>query len=426
MSELVLAKQALLKDRVLQDAALVMEQERIGFIGPRSALPEKSFERVHDYGDALIMPGLVNTHTHAAMTLLRGVSDDVPLKSWLEDYIWPAEERMGPEEVYWGSLLACLEMIASGTTTFSDMYVEMGRVAQAAEESGMRAILARGLQDGPGAVRAFAETRELFAFCQSHAEGRLSTMVGPHAPYTCPPAFLEKTAELADALGIGVHIHLAETRGEVAEAQARWGKSPFQVVEEAGLTRHPVVAAHAVHVPPADIQRLASWRGGVAHCPYSNLKLGAGIAPIAKLRAAGVKVGLGTDGAASGNDLDGFETLRLALLLAKGQGEQAHAQSAWDALAMATSEGAEVLSLGDRIGRLEPGYQADLCVVQAARVGLEPEHPWPSRLAYVVHGTDVVATYVAGRLLYEHGRFLTLDQERIVAKAREAAARVRG
>ncbi|MCR4400011.1 MAG: amidohydrolase [Syntrophomonadaceae bacterium] len=375
----------------------------------------------------LAMPGFVNTHTHAAMTLFRGVADDMPLMEWLQTRIWPMEARLTAEDVYWGTLLCIVEMIRSGTTAFADMYFFMDQVARAVAESGMRAALARGLIGvGPDADRALEESRAFAERWHGGAQGRIQVMLGPHAPYTCPPDYLQRVMDLAGQLGLAIHIHLAETRGEVEDIVGRYGRSPVRLMEETGLFAHRVLAAHCVHLDDEDIRVLAERGVGVAHNPQSNMKLASGVAPVPRLLAAGVTVGLGTDGASSNNNQDMLDEVRSCALLHKVWCQDPQVVPAYQALEMATVGGARALGLED-VGMLAPGMRADIILVDLEKPHLYPQHDVAAHLVYAAQASDVDTVMVDGRLLMEERRLLTLDENTIMARAQAASERlVRG
>ncbi len=385
--------------------------------------------RVVDGRGKLCLPGLVNAHCHAAMTLLRGYADDMLLMPWLTEKIWPLEARLTGEDVYWGTLLACCEMLRAGVTAFADMYFFMDEAARACEEAGIRASLSVGMigaaPDGSVAPDAWDKLGRAADFCrrwEGAAGGRITTMLGPHAPYTCPPAFLRRVGERAAELGVPVHIHLSETREEVERCRAEHGRSPVALAASLGLLEVPLLAAHCVHVDEADMELLAGMRGGVAHNPISNMKLASGVAPVAAMLRAGVPVALGTDGAASTNALGLFEEMRACSLLQKVTTGDPTVVPAARALELATVGGARALGLGDRLGRLAPGRLADLVLLDLAGARLTPLHdPW-SLAVYSAQDGDVDTVVVAGRVVVEGGRLLTVDEAEVRREAARRAA----
>nr|WP_277999057.1 amidohydrolase [Moorella sulfitireducens] len=410
---------------VIEEGVIAIDGDSLYYVGPAEGLPAGwQADTIIAAGDKVALPGLVNAHTHVAMTLLRSYADDLPLKQWLEEKIWPREDRLTREDIYWGTRLALLEMIRSGTTTFADMYFQMDAVAEAVVEAGLRACLSQGLigfQDGDGGRLATGVS--LVKEWQGAGEGRITTMLGPHAPYTCPPEYLTKVAGTAAGLGVGLHIHLAETKGEVAEIQERYGATPVALVNELGLFDLPVLAAHCVHLTAADISILAEKKVGVAHCPESNLKLASGVAPVAAMLAAGVNVAIGTDGAASNNNLDMVAEMRTCALLAKGISGDPTAVPARQALVMATLNGARALGLEKEIGTLEAGKKADLILLNKYRPHLMPPHNVEANLVYAANGSDVDTVIVNGKILMAGGEVKNLDVDEIYAQVMKRAGR---
>jgi 5-methylthioadenosine/S-adenosylhomocysteine deaminase len=368
--------------------------------------------------DRLALPGLVNCHTHCAMTLLRGYADDLPLMEWLETKIFPREAHLTGEDVYWASLLAMLEMIKGGTTSFADMYYFMDETARAAEESGMRAVLSRGLTsvDGGGAGR-LKENLELAEAWHGKAEGRITVMLGPHAPYTTTPEYLKEVMAAADENGLGIHIHLSETQAEVAQIREKYGMGSVELMESVGLFegRH-VLAAHCVVISPEERGILVKRGVGVAHNPQSNLKLASGVAPVPELLSAGGLVGLGTDGASSNNDLDMFEEIRACAMIHKGVRLESTVLPAAQVLDMATRMGARAAGL-DQVGSIQAGYKADLILLDLRKPHLTPMYDPISHCVYAVHAQDVDTVWVDGKLLMKGRETLTLDEERILYEA---------
>ncbi len=381
----------------------------------------------------VVMPGLVNAHTHAPMTLLRGLADDLRLDVWLLGYMMPVERQfVRPDFVALGTKLACAEMIRSGTTCFADMYYFEEAVAEATAAAGLRALCAQTVlrfptPDATSFEDAIARARDFIARWKGHA--LVVPAVAPHAPYTCTTEILRACAELATELDVRLHTHLAETALEVEASRREHGMPVIPWVKKLRLFDARVVAAHCVHVDEGEIRALKDAGAGVAHNPSSNLKLGSGIAPVAKMLDLGVPVGIGTDGAASNNDLDMFEETRLAALLAKGTTGNPTALPARQALAMATCLGARAIHLGDITGSLEPGKRADLIVVD-----LDQTHNVPrfgrdanaiySQLVYATKSSDVIDVMCNGQWLMRERRLLTLDEDDLRSAAGEVARRI--
>ncbi|MDR1648098.1 MAG: TRZ/ATZ family hydrolase [Zoogloeaceae bacterium] len=349
----------------------------------------------------VLMPGLINLHTHAAMTLLRGIADDLPFMEWLHQHIWPAEARLvSPQFVYDGTLLACAEMLKGGVTCFNDMYFFLDEAAAAVAESGIRAALGITALEFPNAWARNADeylekglaTRERW---QRHPN--LSFCLAPHAPYSVVDTSFVRIRDLAAQLDLPIHLHIHETEAEIREHEARHGCRPLRRLEALGLLTPRLIGVHAVHLDTGEIALLAQRGCHIAHCPTSNLKLGSGIAPLAALLEAGVNVGLGTDGAASNNRLDLFQEMRLASLLAKGFSRDAGAVPAWKALRMATCNAARALGLGEKTGTLATGYAADLIAVDLDALELHPCFDPVSHLVHCAGREHVSHVWVGGK-----------------------------
>ncbi|MCL6598650.1 MAG: amidohydrolase [Alicyclobacillus macrosporangiidus] len=403
---------------ILWQDGVILAVGRGVYPGPRDKVEVISRPR------AVAIPGLVNTHGHAAMTLLRGIGDDLPLQAWLTERIYPAEAKLTGEAVYWGTLLACWEMIQSGTTCFTDMYFFMHDAARAVEESGLRAVLSWGMVgfDEQSRTQGIRNSRSFHAQWHRAAQGRIQVTLGPHAPYTCPPDYLAVVAELSAELGVPIQIHLSETKREVDECIAEHGCTPIRLVERCGLLDRPVLAAHCVHLTEEDIALLRERDVRVAHNPQSNLKLASGVAPVVELLQAGVTVGIGTDGAASNNNLDLFEELRLAATLHKGVRQDATAVTAGEAFTMATSAGAQCVFLPDGHGTLHPGAAADIVLLSLDSAHFLPTYDLLSNIVYAAGAGDVTDVFVAGQPLLRQGEPVTLDVERIRHEVRRLEA----
>ncbi len=378
--------------------------------------------RIIDGNNKIAMPGLVNAHTHLGMSLLRNYADDLPLHDWLTKKIWPVEAKLTGEDIYWGSLLSMVEMIESGTTSFCDMYFFMEEVAKGLKESGMRGVLTRGLIEEPeDPNRKLNETKELYNEFNNTANGRIKVMVAPHAPYTCSPEFLIKTADLAKELNTGIHIHLSETKKEIEDSYKLYGKSPIKHVYDLGLLDLHTLGAHCVHVDDADIELMVEKNLYPVNNPTSNLKLAGGFAPIDKMLKAGLKVSLGTDGASSNNNLNMFEEIHLAAIINKAVNGDAVSVPAHTALEMATINGAKALAWDAEIGSLEEGKKADLILIDTDKSHFYPRHNFISAMAYSAQGSDVDTVIVNGKILMEKRIIKTLDVEKIKFMAEKLA-----
>lgn len=400
---------------------MVVEGTQITYIGEESPAPSETFDEVIDGRRKLYMPGLVNTHGHAAMSLLRGFADDLALQVWLEEKMWPSEAKFTANDVRWGTLLSIAEMVKGGTTCFVDMYDHMDEVAQAVEQSGIRACLTRGMIGHCPPDTAKAKIAEATSFARSwhgKAGGRITVMMSPHSSYTCPPAFIEEVVRVAHDLDLPIHTHMSETLKEVLENERQYGARPVAHLEKLGVFSRPCLLAHAVHLTDEEIEALQRHSVHVSHNPGSNLKLASGIARVPELLQAGVLVSLGTDSAASNNNLDMFEEMRLAALIHKGVSGDPTAVPATDALRMGTLNGAKSIWLHD-VGALQAGMKADFIAIDAEQPHLQPKSDYISHIVYSASAKDVVDVCIDGRWIVKNGECLTLDEEKIMFEANQ-------
>ncbi len=414
---------------VLENYALVVDDGRIIEVLPTAAAATRyTARRRIDLDHHVLTPGLVNLHTHAAMTLMRGLADDRALMDWLQNHIWPVETRLvSPEFVHDGTLFACAEMLRGGVTCFNDMYFFPEAAARAALAAGMRAAIgmiviefrspyandATDYLNKGLALRDSLKTEPLLTFC-----------LAPHAPFSVTDASLERVATYAGELDLPVHIHVHETADEIRESIAQHGLRPLQRLQRLGMLGLHLIAVHAIHLTQEEIALLADHACHVAHCPSSNLKLASGIAPIPALRARGVNVGLGTDGAASNNRLDLFSEMRLAALLAKGAGGDPTLLPAHEVLEMATLNSAHALGLDQQIGSLVPGKRADIVAVDLSAPELAPCYDPLSHLAYAAGREHVSHVWVNGELLVDNGVLTRIDSRELAANAQRWKTRI--
>lgn len=380
-----------------------------------TVLAEEQYQsnEVVQLAEHILIPGLINLHTHTAMTLMRGLADDLPLMPWLEQHIWPAEQNLvSPDFVHDGTLLGCAEMLSGGVTCFNEMYFYPQASATAITQAGMRANLGLLALDFPSAYASDADDylqKGFIAHDSWRGNPLVTSSIAPHAPYTVSNKTFESIVTYAEQLGLGIHTHLHETQSEIAQSEAQYGLRPLQRMAEFGLLGPGFVAAHCVHLLSSEIELLAEYGCHVAHCPSSNLKLASGIAPLTQLLAKGVNVGLGTDGAASNNRLDIFTEMRLSALLAKGVSGDAEAVPAHQALAMATINAAKAMGLDDEIGSIEIGKLADLAAVRLSDLAIAPCYDPISHLIYACGREHVTHTWVAGDLRYSNGLYANIE-----------------
>jgi 5-methylthioadenosine/S-adenosylhomocysteine deaminase len=412
-----------------KNGAVAIEGEKIVALGSAADLSSWNASRIIDARGGIIMPGLVNAHTHAAMTCFRGLADDLPLMTWLNDYIFPAEAKLDYEKVYCGTLLACAEMISSGTTCFCDMYLFEDAVASAAKHAGMRAVVGEVLYDFPspnyGPIeQGFAYTEMLIEKWKN--DSLITIAVEPHSPYLCSPDLLKRASFLAEKNNIPLVIHVSETESEVQKSKEKHGLTPVGFLADLDVLSPNLLACHCVALTDEDISLLQRFDVKVSHNPESNMKLASGIAPIPELLKAGVCVGLGTDGCASNNDLDIFLEMDTAAKLHKVNTFDPTVMDAYTVLKMCTIDGARSLGLDDIIGSLEPGKRADIIIIDIHKPHLTPMYNPISHLVYAVKGSDVTTSIINGKIVMEDGRLLTLKLEDIIEEIKIIADEIRG
>ena len=412
--------------RPLVEGYMIVEQDRIVELG--EGKPEKLLtgdETISGRGK-LFMPGWVNTHGHAAMSLLRGVGDDLALQVWLQEKMWPNEAKYTPEDVRYGALLSMVEMLKGGTTCFVDMYDHMDEVAQAVVESGMRASLTRGIIGLCSPEERKAKLNDAARFAKEwngKADGRIRTMMSPHSAYTCPPEFIQEVVQVAHELDLPIHMHVSETIREVEDNVRDYGARPVAHLEKLGVFARPCLIAHAVHLNDEEIDLLCRYDVRISHNIGSNLKLASGIARVPELLAAGLLVSLGTDGPASNNNLDMFEEARLAALVHKGVTGDPTVVPAEIALRMGTRDGAKSLWLDD-VGMLRSGMKADFIALDIEEPHWTPHSNLVSHLIYAASAKDVTDVWVDGRQLVRNRECLTLDEEKIRFEAQRRHQRI--
>ncbi len=410
---------------VISNIDILIENSLIKKIGNNLSPPTKSTSIIQASGK-VAMPGLINLHCHAAMSLLRSYADDYPLQTWLNKKIFPVEKCFKEDDVYWGTMLSLLEMIKGGTTTFVDMYFFKDETERACLESGIRAVLSAVFL-GETKVKGFCDLEDArrLASSPTDTQGNLvKTILGPHALYTCPPDFLSRLLDATTGSNIPIHIHLSETETEVKESLNKYNKTPVAMLESLGVFERQVVAAHCVHLTDEDIDILVSNNVGIAHNPGSNLKLGSGIAPLAKLLARNALIGLGTDGPASNNNLDMFEEVRLSALIQKGTSKDPTLVDAVTALELATCRGSKILNMNN-LGIIKEGALADIILVDFDQPHLQPAFNPISNIVYSASAADVDTVIVNGKILYAGGEFLTLDKDKILYEVKTRAAKLR-
>jgi 5-methylthioadenosine/S-adenosylhomocysteine deaminase len=416
------------EDMVIENGAVAVTGENIAAVGKADDLSGlRPLKRIDARG-GIIMPGLVNTHTHASMTIFRGLADDLPLMTWLNDHIFPAEADLTPEKVFDGALLACAEMILSGTTCFCDMYLFEDNVAQAAKAAGMRAVVGEVLFDFPspnyGSIEnGFICTERLAEKYRN--DPLVNIAVEPHSPYLCAPELLQKASLLAENNNLLLVIHLSETISEVSRIKEKYGLTPVGFLADLEILSSRLLACHCVHLTEEDIGLLKKYEVKVAHNPESNMKLASGIAPVPKLLKKGVCVGIGTDGCASNNNLDLFHEMSMAAKLGKVSMNDSAVMDAKSILRMATIGGAKALGLSEKTGSIETGKKADIIILDMRKPHLTPVYSPVSHLVYAARGSDVATSVINGNLVMEERRLLAFDLNEIKGKVIRIAENIR-
>ncbi|MDR2966688.1 MAG: amidohydrolase family protein [Methanobacteriaceae archaeon] len=425
IKDAIILKQENINGKIIQSGkkeSLLIENDKIAEISPK--IDSIAIDKIIDGTNKILMPGLVNTHTHISMNLFRGLTDDMELDTWLNDHIWPMEAKLNGDYCYIGALLAQVEMIKSGTTTFNDMYFFMEDVAKSVEKSGIRGCLSYGMIDFGDLKKRENEFREnirLIKKCNNQANGRIKTFFGPHSTFTCSKELLDGVREKANKYNVGIHIHMNETQKEIKDLMEATGKRPFEYLNDINFLNGDVLAAHGVWLSKEEIKIIKENNVKISHNPCSNMKLSSGISPVAELLANKICVSIGTDGAASNNNLDMFEEMKFASLLQKVSTTNPKALPANDVINMATLNGAKSLGLESDIGSLEVGKYADMILVDINSPNLTPmSNQISSNLVYAANGSNVSHTICNGEILMENRNLTKLDEDEILKRARIA------
>lgn len=408
---------------VVKETDIYIEGSRIAAIGRK---PEGFMEeKVIDGKDRLAIPGLINCHTHSYMSFMRNVADDLSFMDWLFGSIDPIEQKMTDEDTYWGACLAIIEMMKSGTTCFNDMQMNIHQTTRAVRESGMRAVISRGLvgegdnEAGQMRLSQAYEERDAAKDCD-----RLTFMLGPHAPYTCDDAYMRIVSEEAKKNHMGIHVHLSESESEIQQIKEKYGCSPIEMADKNGLFDVPAIAAHCVQITESDMDILKEKNVSVVTNPASNMKLGNGFASVPRMMEKGINVCLGTDGAASNNSLNLFHELNLLTLIHKGVNRTPQCVSAREGLRIATINGAKALGLAKETGSLEVGKKADIAILDLKTPSLTPRNNLIAGLSYSANGSEVEMVIIDGKVTMENRKVLTLDEELVYQKINEIIVRM--
>ena len=383
---------------------------------------EENVDNIIDAKEMIVMPGLVNTHTHLAMSIFRGYKDDRKLMDWLENAIFPVEDKLRPDDIYWNSLLSCIELIKSGTTTFNDMYFRMDKTIEAVEESGMRGVISWCITDD--SINDKPERTREYYKKYNYKDSKINIYVSAHAPYSCNPETLKLCVDLAKELNTGIHIHLSETMDEEKTIRERYAQSATEYLNDVDLFDVPVVLAHGIYISDSDLEIIKNIKGGISHNPISNCKLSSGICNVTKLRENGINVGIGTDGIGSTTTLDMFEEMKMAAYLQKVNTMEPTSINAYEILKMATIEGAKVLGLDNEIGTIEVGKKADIILIDNNKTHLYPENDICANLVYSANGADVDTVIIDGKIVMQGREIIGMNETEVKAKVDKIVKRL--
>ena len=383
---------------------------------------EVNVDNIIDAKEMIVMPGLVNTHTHLAMSIFRGYKDDRKLMDWLENAIFPVEDKLRPDDIYWNSLLSCIELIKSGTTTFNDMYFRMDKTIEAVEESGMRGVISWCITDD--SINDKPERTREYYKKYNYKDSKINIYVSAHAPYSCNPETLKLCVDLAKELNTGIHIHLSETMDEEKTIRERYAQSATEYLNDVDLFDVPVVLAHGIYISDSDLEIIKNIKGGISHNPISNCKLSSGICNVTKLRENGINVGIGTDGIGSTTTLNMFEEMKMAAYLQKVNTMEPTSINAYEILKMATIEGAKVLGLDNEIGTIEVGKKADIILIDNNKTHLYPENDICANLVYSANGADVDTVIIDGKIVMQGREIIGMNETEVKAKVDKIVKRL--
>lgn len=402
-----------------------IEDEEIKRVAKDNEVVNNDHDRVIDCSDMVALPGLINTHTHSSMSLLRGYADDFKLDKWLNDKIWPAEAKLTGEDIYWGAMLAVVEMIKTGTTTFSDMYFQMDKVAEVVKKSGIRAVLSEGLIEDNDGIGGLNDSVHFALKWRKKADGRIQTALGPHSPYTCSAEYLEKIREKALANNLLIHIHISETADELKFMKGKYNLSTVELFDKINLFDTKVIAPHCVHLSDRDIEILTDKDVGVVYNPASNMKLSSGIAPIKKIMDEGINVSYGTDSAASNNNLDLIEEARLGSYLQKVASGDPTVLPIEENIKMLTINGAKTLGI-PKLGEIKSGYLADLILINVKNTTHQyPSYNHLSNIFYAGNGCDVNTVIINGEIVMENRVLIKINEDKVYKKVEQLTQKYR-